>query len=115
MFKSLAERWPRRASAAVFLCYFVSFFLAGVWHGATMNFVIFGLLHGLGVSATKIWETYLIRHRGRAGYRKYLQRPRTRVVAIVATMHFVALAFLFFTPNLNKTIDEIRAVMRAVF
>jgi hypothetical protein len=37
------------------------------------------------------------------------------VVAIVATMHFVALAFLFFTPNLNKTIDEIRAVMRAVF
>jgi alginate O-acetyltransferase complex protein AlgI len=115
MFKSLAERWPRRASAAVFLCYFVSFFLAGVWHGATMNFVVFGLLHGLGVSAAKIWETYLIRRGGRAGYRKYLQRPLTRVVAIVATMHFVALAFLFFTPNLNKTIDEIRAVMRAVF
>lgn len=112
MYKAMAERWPRRAASSAFACYFVAMFLAGVWHGATSNFVVFGLLHGLGVSVTKVWEITLVRRLGRPGYRKYLQRPWVRRVAIFATLHFVAFAFLFFPPDLHRTMTQIRAVVR---
>jgi D-alanyl-lipoteichoic acid acyltransferase DltB (MBOAT superfamily) len=114
LYQFFASRWPKSAGRAVYLCYFVAFFLAGIWHGATLNFVVFGLLHGLGVSAAKMWETRLVKRRGRAGYKKYLQDPRTRVVSIALTLHFVAFAFLFFTPDLGKTLSELRAIVRAV-
>jgi len=114
LYRFFATRWPRSAGRAVYLCYFVAFFLAGIWHGATTNFVVFGLLHGLGVSVAKMWETRLVKRRGRAGYKKYLQDPRTRVVSIALTLHFVAFAFLFFTPDLGKTLSELRAIVHAV-
>jgi D-alanyl-lipoteichoic acid acyltransferase DltB (MBOAT superfamily) len=114
MYKEMAGRWPSRAASSAFLCYFVAMFLAGVWHGATSNFVVFGLLHGLGVSVTKVWEITLVRRLGRPGYRKYLQRPWVRRFAIVATLHFVAFAFLFFTPNLQRTWIQIRSVVRVI-
>ncbi|HSV15013.1 MAG TPA: MBOAT family O-acyltransferase, partial [Tepidisphaeraceae bacterium] len=49
---------PQRLSYA---CYFIALFLAGLWHGSTANFAIFGLLHGAGVSVTKMWEEHIIR------------------------------------------------------
>lgn len=115
LYQFFAARWPKSAGRAVYLCYFVAFFLAGVWHGATWNFVVFGLLHGFGVSVAKMWETRLVKRRGRAGYKKYLQDPRIRVVSIALTLHFVAFAFLFFTPDLHKTWSELRAVVGALF
>ena len=57
MYKGVAARWPARAASLAFLCYLVAFTLAGIWHGHGWNFVIFGLLNGLGAAAAKLWET----------------------------------------------------------
>ena len=54
LYKSVAERWPKRADSLAFLCYFVAFFVAGVWHGPTANFAVFGLLQAVGASAAKL-------------------------------------------------------------
>ena len=54
LYKAVAERWPKRADLLAFLCYFVAFFVAGIWHGPTANFVVFGLLQAVGVSAAKL-------------------------------------------------------------
>ena len=40
LYKGVAERWPERADSLAFLCYFVAFFVAGIWHGPTANFVV---------------------------------------------------------------------------
>jgi D-alanyl-lipoteichoic acid acyltransferase DltB (MBOAT superfamily) len=114
MYKAMAGRWPSRAATSAFVCYFVAMFLAGVWHGATSNFVVFGLLHGLGVSVTKVWEITLIRRLGRPGYRQYLQKPWIRRVSTFATLNFVAFTFLFFTPDLQRTWTQIRSVVRVI-
>lgn len=113
LYKFLAERWPGRAPLLVFACYFVAFFLAGVWHGSTLNFVVFGLLHGLGVSVTKIWEMLIVRRHGRAGFRKYMESRRVRVVATMVTLHFVCFSFLFFTPDLDWTIRMLEFAVRS--
>jgi alginate O-acetyltransferase complex protein AlgI len=99
MYMGCTERWPAYATWFVFLCYFVAFFLAGIWHGSTVYFLIFGLLQGIGVSATKIWEQTLIWRCGRDGWKRYLRSPTIRIAAIVITLNFVCFAHIFFTPD----------------
>lgn len=50
-------------------CFFVTFFLVGVWHGRTSEFIIFGVLLGAGVSINKLWQVWLARAMGRKGYK----------------------------------------------
>jgi len=50
------------------LCFFVTFFLIGIWHGRTSEFVVFGVLNGAGISINKLWELAMTRALGRKGY-----------------------------------------------
>jgi len=50
-------------------CFFVTFFLIGVWHGRTSEFVFFGLLTGGGMSINKLWQIAMARALGRKGYK----------------------------------------------
>src|SRR5208282_517472 len=45
-------------------CFFVTFFLVGIWHGRTSEFVIFGALQGGGVAINKLWQLCLSRTMG---------------------------------------------------
>lgn len=49
-------------------CFFVTFFLIGIWHGRTSEFIMFGFLTGSGMSINKLWQLGLIRAKGRKGY-----------------------------------------------
>ena len=76
--------------------------LGGLWHGASWNFVIWGLLHGIGVSAV---------HAARKIARwTWLDRV-PRWVGVLLTFHFVTLAWVFFrAPNLGRAVDIMTAV-----
>lgn len=113
-YKALAQRWPTRAASMVPLCYFMVFLVAGVWHGSSANFVVFGMLHGTGVSVAKMWENHLIRRLGRKGLKQYLQSRKIRVVATLINFHFVCSTFLFFPEGLRKCLDRMRHVFEGV-
>jgi len=113
LYKGIAERWPERADSLAFLCYFAAFFVVGIWHGPTANFVVFGLLQAIGVSAAKLWERHLLKRRGRAGLKRYLESSRIRVVAIACTLHFEFFSMLFFPVDVGTTIHILRTVLRA--
>ncbi len=115
LYHALATRWPSRAASQVFLCYFVALFLAGVWHGSTWNFVVFGLLHGAGVSVSKAWETLLLRRHGRAGMGRYLASRSIRWAAMALTFHFVCVTFVFFPSDMQTTWRILRLFLAAVF
>ena len=51
------------------ICFFVTFFLIGVWHGRTSEFIVFGLLTGGGISINKLWQIALSRTLGRKKYK----------------------------------------------
>jgi len=50
-------------------CFFAAFFLVGIWHGRTSEFIFLGLLFGIGVSVNKLWQVTMARVLGRKGYR----------------------------------------------
>lgn len=50
-------------------CFFVTFFLVGIWHGRTSEFAIFGILNGGGVAGNKLWQMSLTNWLGRKGYK----------------------------------------------
>ncbi len=66
------RRWPS-ASVEPFLAvfaFFVTFFLVGVWHGQSTMFLFFGLLIGLGVSITKLYQVLMGKWFGRKQYKE---------------------------------------------
>lgn len=67
----LMRRIPS-AKAEPFLgvfCFFVTFFLVGVWHGRTSEFLVFGALTGGGISVNKLWQLELTKLLGRKSYK----------------------------------------------
>jgi D-alanyl-lipoteichoic acid acyltransferase DltB (MBOAT superfamily) len=119
IYMTIARRQPGWAPHLAFLCYFIALFLAGVWHGASWNFMIYGLLNGAGVSAAKLWENWIVAHHGRQGLRTYLASTPIRWVARFATFNFVCLTMIFLQPEsteklLNWTQKAFDLLTRAI-
>jgi alginate O-acetyltransferase complex protein AlgI len=78
---------------AVF-CFFVTFFLIGLWHGRTSEFIVFGVVTGGGMSINKLWQMGLARAMGRKGYRELANHPL--YVAFGRGLNFIWFAFTLF-------------------
>jgi alginate O-acetyltransferase complex protein AlgI len=76
------------------ICFFVTFFLIGVWHGRTSEFVFFGVLTGGGMSINKLWQLGLTRAMGRKGYRELARN--LFYVAFGRGLNFVWFSFTLF-------------------
>ena len=61
---------------------FASMFIAGIWHGAGWNYIIFGSLHGLGLVLNHTWKKYHL----------WMWKP----LGYVLTLGLVLVAFVFF-------------------
>jgi D-alanyl-lipoteichoic acid acyltransferase DltB (MBOAT superfamily) len=109
LYMAIARVKPAAAPNLAYLCYFVALFLAGVWHGATWNFVVFGLLNGIGVSAAKVWENIIIARSGRKGLRAYLASAPVLWAARFGTLHFVCLTMVFLRPGTEKIVFDMFA------
>ena len=81
---------PRRSTQIVGV-----FVLSGLWHGAGLNFLLWGALHGLGYAV----EDRLRRWRGTSA-RNWRAVPGVRMLGIAATFAFVTIAWILFrTPS----------------
>ena len=96
----------------MFPCYFIAFVLAGLWHGSTPNFIFYGMLHGIGVSANKAWELFLIDKRGRKGLKQYMASPTIRAISIFATWNFVSFTMLFFPGTVHEAFSIMHKFVR---
>ncbi len=76
--------------------YFIAFFFVGIWHGQTSEFVMLGVMLGVGVSANKLFQIEMIRRVGRARYRALCANPLWRATSRALTFSWFALAALFF-------------------
>jgi alginate O-acetyltransferase complex protein AlgI len=75
-------------------CFFVTFFLLGLWHGRTSEFIVYGVLLGGGVSVNKLWQVSLIRTMGRKDYSKLAKN--SAYIAIGRGLNFLYFAFALF-------------------
>jgi D-alanyl-lipoteichoic acid acyltransferase DltB (MBOAT superfamily) len=67
--------------------------LIGLWHGVTINFVLWGTWHGLGLFLQNRWSDF-------AKTRFNINNPRLQTVmqfgGVFLTFHFIALGWVFF-------------------
>lgn len=59
-----------------------AFTVSGVWHGANWNYILWGIMHGLGVSINHIWKKHGIKI--------------NRYLSWLITMYFINLTFVVF-------------------
>src|ERR1041385_2913435 len=77
----------KRWKPFVYINLIITFAIGGLWHGNTVNFLIWGLLHGFGLAVVRLWQTW----KG--------NQPATgvwRAVSIFVTLHYVVFAWIFF-------------------
>jgi len=87
----------RKGKLRTFLNQYIVFFLTGLWHGASWNFVIWGLVHGTAMTAEKALDV-----------KKRIPRWLSRIFTLLV----VALAFVFFRA---ETFGEAMAYFSALF
>ncbi|MFI5351167.1 MAG: MBOAT family O-acyltransferase, partial [Elusimicrobiota bacterium] len=113
-YKWTATRWASLKRPAGYVLLFAALFVAGVWHGSTWNFVLFGVVHGLGVAAASVYADALRARLGADGVKRYLQNRWLRRAAVLGTFHYVCFSFLFFPSDLGKTASMARAAAAAL-
>ncbi|MGA9670281.1 MAG: MBOAT family O-acyltransferase [Terracidiphilus sp.] len=84
------------------VCFFVTFFLVGVWHGRTSEFIFFGVLQGGGVAINKLWQLGLIRAMGRKDYRALAANPVYVAFGRGLTFSWFAFTLFWFWANWNQ-------------
>lgn len=94
--RALLLRQPRPAPALVALAgQSATMLLIGLWHGVTLNFVLWGLWHALALFVHKQWSD-----RTRAWYRRLDAAPRRKrlwtAAAWFITFHYVMLGWVWF-------------------
>lgn len=72
----------------------VTMTLGGLWHGASGRFIIWGLLHGIGLIINKIWQHAVPSRPGK--------RRITTIFQIFITFNFVSFAWIFFRAETNE-------------
>ncbi len=95
------------------ICFFVTFFLVGIWHGRTSEFVFFGVLQGGGVAINKLWQVGLTRALGRAGYKSLAKNPGYIALGRGLTFGWFALTLFWFWATW-KQIDTIFAQLTPI-
>lgn len=70
---------------------FITMTLCGLWHGAALNFVLWGAIHGVGCSIHKFFRIQVCHHDS-----SYHSQGVKRFFAIVLTFHFWVFTCIFF-------------------
>jgi D-alanyl-lipoteichoic acid acyltransferase DltB (MBOAT superfamily) len=84
------------ATAISILAFFVTFFLVGLWHGQTWNFVIFGILQGGGVAVNKAYQVLMAGWLGARSYRALAAKGLYRTLSRGLTFTWFAFTLLWF-------------------
>lgn len=67
--------------------------LGGLWHGASLRYIVWGALHGIALAVHKIWIEFFPPKKENE---KTAAGMVWKVVAVLLTFHFVAFCWIFF-------------------
>jgi alginate O-acetyltransferase complex protein AlgI len=95
VFKPLQLMLRRYRVTGTAVALFATFGLCGLWHGASLTFVIWGVLHGSYLAVETLWK-------GRKR-RRVADRGWSQVARVVLTFHLVAIAWVFFRAPTVRT------------
>ncbi len=88
----------RKGKVRTYINMFIIFFLSGLWHGASYNFILWGLIHGVGISLSKLLKD------------KMIKLPR--LIRQAGTFIFVNITWVFFRAStLTEAVSFLRQLV----
>jgi len=78
-----------------------TFVAVGAWHGEALNFILWGVYHGIGISAVNVYQRQKRRIRNKRVQRYFASRI-SQVVGIISTFHFFIFGLALFALNMEK-------------
>lgn len=85
----------------------LTMFLGGLWHGAHTRFIVWGLMHGLGLCLVHAFQT--LRKRLRPDH---APSRLWRAFAWLLTFHFVTVTWIFFgAENMDRSLEILRRII----
>jgi len=93
IFKPLQMKWRDRQQWGVAAALLVTFFVSGLWHGASWGFILWGLLHGLYMASSVFYRPW------QKKIHKRIHLDKTRILKmwqIFLTFNLVSFAWIFF-------------------
>jgi len=70
--------------------------VSGLWHGTTLGFLLFGVVHGLYFVAFRTGEALFTRRFGKKRLRAFRKSRLVTVLSVATTLTAVSLSFVFF-------------------
>lgn len=92
----------RKGKRRTYINLMITMLLGGLWHGASMSFIIWGAIHGVALAIHKFIM-------GRFSSFKQLgseMKPGRRILGILITFHLVCFAWIFFRADSMQTVGE---------
>ncbi len=87
----------RKGESQAYFNIFLTFLLGGIWHGAGWTFAVWGILHGFGMIAHRLWQKTRI--------------VMPRMLAWFVTFNFLNLGWVFFRAHtLNDALEIFRGM-----
>ncbi len=81
----------RKGKWRMYLNQMIAMTACGLWHGASLNFVVWGILHGALVCVHKFWSQTVLGHD-----RHYHPSGLRRFFSVFITFHVICFSWLFF-------------------
>lgn len=97
-YKSMLQssKWNRYPLLTVNLALMATMLVSGLWHGTTVSFLLFGVVHGLWFVIYRSWDTVVTKRLGKRRVRELRTLWPVRAGGILLTFHATAIAFVFF-------------------
>jgi D-alanyl-lipoteichoic acid acyltransferase DltB (MBOAT superfamily) len=94
----------RKGNFRTYINLMITMLLGGLWHGASLRFVIWGGLHGVGLVFNRAWESVFGMHSPPNRFRK--------AVAVFITFQFVNFCWIFFRAT---DMESIKVMLKQIF
>lgn len=95
----------RKGKIRQYMNLIITMFLGGLWHGASWNFVLWGMMHGVALALHKGWMALVGRPKG--------ERPHgiRRFLGMLVTFHSVCFCWIFFRhAEFSSAVDMLKQI-----
>jgi len=101
----------KKGKTRTYINIMITMLLGGLWHGASLRFVIWGGIHGIGLIIHKLWAKLnlsLSKYYTTRSSRNFLYR----FISVFTTFHLVTFAWIFFRAG---TMNDALGVIKQIF
>ena len=94
----------RKGKIRTYVNLMITMLLGGLWHGASLKYIIWGGLHGIGLVINKLWNLIFKSH--------FRVKWSGRAFSGFLTFHFVSFCWIFFRAS---DIDSVKLMLKQIF